>query len=110
MQEKTVRPLAARLGTRVRLLRKKRGLSQRELAETVGVSPSALSLVEKGLRWPGADTLQGLSQALDTEAEQLLMVPAWFDLCEALDRLPEEDRQLALGLIFRLAGKTEDES
>lgn len=46
-----------RLGTMIRDQRLIRGLSQAELARKVGITPSALSQVERGVRGPAGDTL-----------------------------------------------------
>jgi transcriptional regulator with XRE-family HTH domain len=46
-----------RLGTLVRTLRTTRGLSQAELARRIGISPSALSQVERGVRGLSAESL-----------------------------------------------------
>jgi transcriptional regulator with XRE-family HTH domain len=53
-------PVAAgrqRLGTLVRTQRTTRGLSQAELARRIGISPSALSQVERGVRGLSAESL-----------------------------------------------------
>jgi transcriptional regulator with XRE-family HTH domain len=53
-------PVAAgrqRLGTLVRSQRTTRGLSQAELARRIGISPSALSQVERGVRGLSAESL-----------------------------------------------------
>src|SRR5215207_9941662 len=46
-------------------------LSLRQLAEQVGVSNPYLSQIERGLRRPSAEVLQGLSKALRVSADQL---------------------------------------
>jgi len=52
------------LGVRLRGLRKERGLSQRELAELAGLSPNAISLIERDEISPSVATLQRLAGAL----------------------------------------------
>jgi transcriptional regulator with XRE-family HTH domain len=54
-----------RLGHAVRDQRLARGLSQREVARRVGISPSALSQVERGVRGPSGDTLVRLWEVLE---------------------------------------------
>lgn len=54
----------ARLGTLVRDQRLANGLSQAELARRVGITPSALSQVERGVRGPSGDTLIRLWEVL----------------------------------------------
>ena len=53
-----------RLGTRIRDQRLSRGVSQAELARQVGISASALSQVERGVRGPSGDTLMRLWEVL----------------------------------------------
>lgn len=52
------------VGTRLRSLRKERGLSQRELAESASLSPNAISLIERDEISPSVATLQRLAGAL----------------------------------------------
>jgi transcriptional regulator with XRE-family HTH domain len=54
-----------RLGGAIRDQRLARGLSQTELARRVGISPSALSQVERGVRGPAGDTLVRLWEVLE---------------------------------------------
>jgi transcriptional regulator with XRE-family HTH domain len=54
-----------RLGQAIRDQRLVRGLSQTEVARRVGISPSALSQVERGVRGPSGDTLVRLWEVLD---------------------------------------------
>lgn len=49
------------LGMRIALLRKMSGLSQAELAERLGVSPSAVGMYEQGRRTPSVQILVQLA-------------------------------------------------
>lgn len=51
--------------------RNKRGLSQRELADKVGVNPSAIAHYETGHNKPRIETLFKLAHALDVEVSEL---------------------------------------
>ena len=53
-----------RLGTAIREQRLARGHSQAEVARRVGITPSALSQVERGVRGPSGDTLVRLWEVL----------------------------------------------
>lgn len=55
------------LGARLRDLRKERALSQRELAEMAGLSPNAISLIERDDQSPSVVTLQRLARALNVK-------------------------------------------
>ncbi len=55
------------LGEKVRSLRKKAGMTQKELAEQVGLTPSFISQLEKNLISPSLDSLLKLSEKLNTQ-------------------------------------------
>ncbi len=55
------------LGDKIRSLRKKLGMTQKELAEQVGLTPSFISQLEKNLISPSLDSLLRLSEKLDTQ-------------------------------------------
>ena len=57
----------ARIADRVAAQRVARGLSQRELAELVGTTQSAIARLERGGRPPRIDTLLRIAEALDCE-------------------------------------------
>jgi transcriptional regulator with XRE-family HTH domain len=64
------------LGTRVAELRKKRGLTQEQLADAVSVSRSVLSLVEAGIRPPSKEMAKKLSVYFRVPAEMFLFEDA----------------------------------
>lgn len=53
------------MGARLRLLRKERGLSARALAMRLGISPSAISQIERGVLQPSVSRLIAITDALD---------------------------------------------
>lgn len=60
------------LGTRIAALRRQAGLSQRELAAALSVSPSAIGMYEQGRREPSADRLVALSRLFSVSTDYLL--------------------------------------
>jgi len=58
---------AIRLAMEIRALREARGLSQRELAERVGTTQSAIARLEGGNVSPSLPTLDKIAEALDVE-------------------------------------------
>ncbi|CAN5207370.1 helix-turn-helix transcriptional regulator [soil metagenome] len=58
---------AIRLAREIRVLRESRGLSQRELAELVGTTQSAIARLEGGHVSPSLDTLDRVAGALGVE-------------------------------------------
>jgi DNA-binding XRE family transcriptional regulator len=57
----------ARIADRVAERRIEQGLSQRELAELVGTTQSAIARLERGGRPPRIDTLLNIAAALDCD-------------------------------------------
>ncbi len=53
------------IGTKLRAIRDERNLSQRELANRAGISPNAISLIERDENSPSVATLQSLATALN---------------------------------------------
>jgi len=60
------------LGANLREWRRARGLSQRALAERVGITTRTLALYERGARYPDEKTLHALADALDISTHALL--------------------------------------
>ena len=59
------------IGSRVRYYRKKKGISQRELADALAVSPSVISNLEKGKSMVGVYTLLAIIRTLGISIEEL---------------------------------------
>jgi transcriptional regulator with XRE-family HTH domain len=64
------------LGTRLRDLRTKRGLPQKELADLVGVTSSTISQIESNLIYPSLPALLKLAEVLSVEVSSLFRDPA----------------------------------
>lgn len=62
---------AANLGLRLRLARRKSGLTLRELGRRLGVSPSFLSQIENGKSQPSVATLYSIAQVLEVSIDHL---------------------------------------
>lgn len=60
------------LGTQIAKLRRRAGLSQHQLADILGVSPSAVGMYEQGRREPAADKLVVLADYFNVSLEYLL--------------------------------------
>ena len=68
-------------GVRLRQLRKERNLTQKELANLIGVKNSVISFYEVGDRTPSLEALIKLSKALHITTDALLGLKK----CETLD-------------------------
>jgi transcriptional regulator with XRE-family HTH domain len=60
-------------GERLRMLREKAGLSQRELARLAGIEAMQISRYERGVGYPAVETLIAIAQALDVGLDYLLL-------------------------------------
>ncbi|MHB9859847.1 helix-turn-helix domain-containing protein [Streptomyces sp. YIM S03343] len=61
------------LGKQIRILRERKGLTQREFGQLVGYGPDAISAIERGVRVPRPELLEQANELLD--AEGLLLAP-----------------------------------
>jgi transcriptional regulator with XRE-family HTH domain len=66
------RPSYPQIGERLRARRQERGLSLRDLADRLGVSPSLISQIERGLANPSVSTLYSMVAELDVSLDELL--------------------------------------
>ena len=64
--------LLTRFAGNVRRLRAKKGLSQKALADKVGISVSYVSMLERGQRSPPLETIEKVAKALSVPAASLL--------------------------------------
>ncbi|MDR1669825.1 MAG: helix-turn-helix domain-containing protein [Oscillospiraceae bacterium] len=62
------------LSERIRHYRKLKGLTQRAMAEKLGVAPKYISQIEQGLRGPGLDTHVEICKVLGVTMADLLPV------------------------------------
>lgn len=60
------------LGARIADMRRRRGLTQNQLADRIGVTPQAVSKWERGLSCPDLACIDELAAVLGTSIENLL--------------------------------------
>jgi transcriptional regulator with XRE-family HTH domain len=70
--EAAPRPDYPQMGERLRAARARRGLSLRELAGRLGVSPSLISQIETGRANPSVSTLYAIAGELDVSLDELM--------------------------------------
>ncbi len=68
-----------KIGKHIRYYREQAGLSQKQLAEAIGVSNSRVSNWEQGINRPDADILAALCVALKVSPSLLLGIPLSVD-------------------------------
>lgn len=98
--------VAAKLGERVRRLRKAKGLSQERLAELAGLHTNYVGQVERGEKNLTLDTLQKIVSGLDITLEELFRYvdpmkkkDAIGLIVELLAERPIQDQQMALKVL-----------
>ena len=60
------------VGLRIKKTREAKGLKQAELAAMVDLSPTHISVIERGQKIPKLDTFVAITNALDISADSLL--------------------------------------
>jgi transcriptional regulator with XRE-family HTH domain len=81
--------MGKRLGTYVQELRQQKGASIRRLGDQLGLSPSHLSLIERGQREVSISTLYPIVQALDGDFARALCLLA-LDAGVPEEELPQD--------------------
>ncbi len=103
---------SSRLGARLRARRQARGWSQAKLAESVGVTPNYVGILERGEKLPTLDTLVALSRALDVSPADLLDDDRggdpWIDDIVAVAKSVRQSRRaVALAVLRAIATESE---
>ena len=92
-------------GNRVRAARERLGITQEDLAARVGMRPSHMSIVERGVKVPRMDTVVKLANELDVSAAYLLQDSVAQSrnnqLLSSIMDLPERERDRLLDKAHR---------
>lgn len=57
---------------RIAAVRKTKGITQEDLAALAGISPTHMSVIERGVKMPNLGTFVSIANALDVSADALL--------------------------------------
>ena len=94
------------LGARIKELRKRKGLTQEQLAEKVDLATRYVSLIEVGRSSPSLETMENISNALEVDLRDLFdflhLDPertAPKELGKTLEKINENNRRL----LYRIA-------
>lgn len=74
------------IGSRIRMYRKERGLTQKQLADKINVTKSRVSNWEQGINRPDADILTDICRVLNVSPSDLLNVHLSSDDLTARER------------------------
>ena len=91
------------LGQKVRRLRESRDWSQAELARRAGITKSAISTYELGLRTPSADVVCAFAKVFGVSADSLLGIAE--QRAVEIEGLSERDEALIRELVASLKEK-----
>ena len=91
------------LGNRIRIAREKKGITQEELAARVNISPSHISVIERGVKTARIDTVVRIANELDVSSDYLLQDlvnrSRESQLMASIMDLPETDRNRLVNAI-----------
>ena len=97
------------IGSKIKEARERAHLTQEELAEIIDISPTHMSVIERGVKTPKLDTFVKIVMALNLSADALLLdgmdqvndsIVA--ELSERLGRLTDENQNRILNAIRAL--------
>ncbi len=97
------------IGSRIKEAREQAHLTQEELAEIVDISPTHMSVIERGVKTPKLDTFVKIANALHLSADALLqdvVTPVTdsiiAELSVRIGRLPHKEQDRILNAIRAL--------
>ena len=65
--------LKDKFGKRVKEIRKGKGITQEQLAESVNIEPPNISKIECGMHFPQPDKIEKIAKVLDVDIKDLLV-------------------------------------
>ena len=97
------------IGARIKAARERVHLTQEQLAEIIDISPTHMSVIERGVKTPKLDTFVRIANALGVSTDALLqdvVVSAnesiLAELSVRIGRLPQKDQERILNAIRAL--------
>ena len=99
----------AAIGNRIKTMRERANLTQEQLAELVDISPTHMSVTERGVKTPKLDTFVRIANALGVSADVLLQdvvdhanESILSELSAAIGRMPKSEQTRILNAIRAL--------
>ena len=94
------------VGERIRELRRKRNLTQEELAEQLNISPVSMCRIEKGSKGASIDLLVEITNYFKTSMDYLIFGKELSELESLLAGLPEEKKRRVINILFSVIENT----
>ena len=97
------------IGARIKAARERVHLTQEQLAEIIDISPTHMSVIERGVKTPKLDTFVRIANAVGVSTDALLqdvVVPVndsiMAELSARIGRMPQKDQERILNAIRAL--------
>ena len=91
------------IGARIKSARERAGMTQEDLAGVLEMSPTHISVIERGVKSPKLETLVNIANALQVSADTLLQDVVSYasdgihsELAVAISHLPKQDQERML--------------
>ena len=104
------------VGQRIKMAREAKGLTQEDLAAMVELSPTHVSVIERGLKAAKLDTFVAIANALEVSADSLLIdvvahsvTGVTNELSEMIGKLPKEEQKKIIRSYGTWRGQTVQE-
>ena len=103
---------AKAVGQRIKAAREKKGLTQEELAALIDISPTHISVIERGTKILRLDTFVAIANVLEMSSDSLLVdvlehsaAVVAAELSTAIEKLPHEEKLRVLKVVTALIEK-----
>ncbi len=103
---------AKAVGQRIKAAREKKHLTQEDLAALIEISPTHMSVIERGAKIPRMDTFVAIANVLEVSVDSLLVDVADYaagsvasELSAAIEDLPHDEKMRVLKVVNALLEK-----
>ena len=103
---------AKAVGQRIKAAREKKNLTQEDLAALIDISPTHVSVIERGTKVPRVDTFVAIANVLEVSADSLLVdvvdhatEGVASELSAAIEDLPHDEKMRILKVVRILTEK-----
>jgi len=97
------------IGARIKAAREKAGMTQEDLAAALEMSPTHISVIERGVKSPKLETLVNIANTLKVSSDMLLQDVVTYsadgiasELSGTISKLPKRDQERILNAIRAL--------
>lgn len=94
------------VGQRIKMAREAKGLTQEDLAAMVDLSPTHVSVIERGLKAAKLDTFVAIANALEVSADSLLIdvvahsiTGVTSELSDMIEKLPKDEQRRIIKVV-----------